>query len=115
MSIKNIIKSAADGVANLLPTKKTPPPVEPPAPAVKKPGPDPAEPEQLLAWAMPQTNRMLLVCYKPGTDPMNPNNLVSVTVRSNHNFIPKMKVRVRHVQGTHYDLVGPLPRWRGRM
>ena len=47
-------------------------------------------------------------------DPNNPNNLVSVQVRNNRNFLPHMKLRVQHVQGTIYNLVGPLPRWRGR-
>ncbi len=90
-------------------------PPAPTPPPVKKPGPDPAEPTLLHAWAMPVTNRTLLVAYKPGTDPTNLNNLVSVTVRSNHNFIPHMKVRAQLVSGTIYNLVGPLPRWHGRM
>ena len=68
----------------------------------------------LLAWAVPTTNRTLLVAYKPDTDPTNPTNLVSVRVRANHNFLPGMKLRVQHVEGTYYNLVGPLPRWRGR-
>ena len=109
------LKSATTTAANLLPQKKAAPstPSSTPTPE-KKPGPDPAAPEQLLAWAMPAMNRTLLVAYKPGTDPTNPNNLVSVRVRSNHNFLPHMKLRVQHVDGTVYNLVGPLPRWRGR-
>lgn len=84
----------------------------------------PAEPEkksarpgaemQLLAWKAPTINRTLLVAYKPGTDPNDPTQLVTVRVRANWNFLPHMKLRVHHVEGTIYDLVGPLPRWRGR-
>jgi len=107
------VKATVSTAAQLLPAKKTA--LNPaPAGAEKKPGPDPAAPEQLLAWAMPAVNRTLLVAYKPGTDPTNPTNLVSVRVRSNHNFLPHMKLRVQHVEGTTYNLVGPLPRWRGR-
>ncbi len=115
-SFTTLAKATAAMAAHLLPGKKNAAAPEPPtAPAaLKKPGPDPAATETLLAWAVPALNRTLLVAYKPGTDPNNPNNLVSVRVRSNHNFLPHMKLRVRPVGGTIYDLVGPLPRWRGR-
>ena len=96
-------------------TKKTPPPPRARRPAcLKKNGPDPAVTETLLAWTAPQVNRTLLVAYKPGADPTNPSNLISVRVRSNHNFLPHMKLRVQHIEGTIYNLVGPLPRGRGR-
>ena len=119
MSIKQsfqaAVKAAASTAAQLLPTKKTAP-IEPPAaaPAKKKPGPDPTPTQVLLVWTVPTMNRTLVVAYKPDTDPTNPTNLVSVRVRANFNFLPKMKLRVRNVEGTTYDLVGPLPRWRGR-
>lgn len=101
-------------LATVLPAaKKTPPPTaEPDAP--KKPGPDPAASEELLVWSVPTLNRTLIVAYKRGTDPTNPNNLRAVRVRANYNFIQHQKLRVRLVEGTIYDLVGPLPRWRGR-
>lgn len=103
-----------DALARVLPSpKKTPPPSAPVEP-VKKPGPDPAAPTVLLAWATPGMNPHLLVAYKPGTDPSNPNNLVTVNVRSNRHFLRHMKLPAQHVEGTIYNLVGPLPRWRGR-
>ena len=82
--------------------------------AKKMPGPDPAPTEALLAWHRPLKNPRLLIAYRAGTDPTNPNNLVSVNVRNNVNFLPHMKLRVARVSATVYDLVGPLPRWRGR-
>ena len=119
MSIKSTflsaVKATGNAAAQILPGKKTAPDSPPPEPtAEKKPGPDPAAPVVLLAWSAPMVNRTLLVAYKPGDDPTNPNNLVSVRVRSNINFLRHMKVRVQHVEGTIYNLVGPLPRWRGR-
>jgi len=95
--------------------KNAAPPAVPEPPKKSAPGPDPTPSEQLQVWTAPVKNRTLLIAYKPGTDPTNPNNLVSVRVRSNHNYVAHMRVRVRLVQGTVYDLVGPLPRWRGKM
>ncbi len=119
MSIKSTflsaVKAAEKTVSNILPAKKPAPPIAPPPPpGAKNPGPDPEAPVLLLAWRAPSLNTQLLVAYKPGTDPNNPNNLVTVQVRANHNFLPGMKLRVQHVEGTIYNLVGPLPRWRGR-
>jgi len=117
MSIKNTftaaMKAASATAASLLPAKKSAP-AAPVPPAEKKPGPDPKAPMVLLSWRAPSMNPTILVAYKPDTDPTNPTNLVTVQVRDNHRFIPHMKLRVQHVEGTIYNLVGPLPRWRGR-
>lgn len=108
--MSNFLKQA---LAAITPSaKKTPPAAS--AATEKKPGPDPKAPTVLLAWATPGFNPHLLTAYKPGTDPSNPNNLVSVNVRSNANFLRHMKLNAMHVEGTTYDLVGPLPRWKGR-
>ena len=109
MSILSQFKDAVRAVA----TPKKSAPIVPPAATEKKPA-DPLATVALLAWRAPEKNARLLIAYKPGTDPTNPNNLVSVNVRSNVNFRPHMKLRVTHSQGTTYDLVGPLPRWRGK-
>jgi len=93
-----------------LPAKKT---AAPPSPATpeKKAG---LETELLLAWAVPKKNPKILMCYKPGEDPNNPLNLVTVNVRANHNFMLNMRLRGSKVSDKVYDLVGPLPRWKGR-
>jgi hypothetical protein len=107
-----------DTLRKILPPKKTaalpPSGTATPPGAGTKPGPDPAPTEALLAWHRPLKNLRLLIAYRAGTDPTNPNNLVSVNVRNNVNFLPHMKLRVARVSATVYDLVGPLPRWRGR-
>ena len=100
----NTIKNA---VTNLLPAKKTAP--VPPEKKAAAP-----ETELLLAWAVPKKNPKILICYKPDTDPSNPNNLVTVNVRANYNFLLNMRLRGSKVSDKVYDLVGPLPRWRGR-
>jgi len=100
----------------ILPSKKNAAPATaaaPPGPGTK-PGPDPAPTEALLAWHRPLKNPRLLIAYHPGTDPTNPNNLVSVNVRNNLNFLPHMKLRVTRASDKVFNLVGPLPRWRGR-
>ena len=113
MSIKTSFTAAMQAVkATVLPEKNAA--TTPAPPAEKKTGPDLAAPTLLLAWRSPGVNRQLLVCYKPDTDPNNPNNLVSVRVRNNINFLPGMRVRAQHVEAGIYNLVGPLPRWRGR-
>lgn len=89
------------------PTKKTPPT------AVPGPNPGPVT-ELLFAWKAASKNPQLLTAYRPGTDPTNPNNLVTVNVRNNVNFLPHMRLRVSKVKENVFDLVGPLPRWRGR-
>ena len=107
MSLKDSFSAA---LKNALPKKSAP------MALVKKkgPGPDPAATATLLAWRSPAKNARILIAYKPGTDPENPNNLVTVNVASNINFLPHMRLPVQLVQGTIYDLVGPLPRWRGK-
>ena len=69
---------------------------------------------ELLAWRSPLKNPGLLIAYHPKTDPNNPNNLVSVNVRSNLNFIPGMTLQAHQVSEKVFDLFGPLPRNRGR-
>jgi hypothetical protein len=97
-------------MSHLMPAaKKAAPQSEP----QKKTPPGPTT-ELLLAWAVPKTNPRILIAYRPGTDPSNPLNLVTVNVRANHNFMLNMKVRASKVSETVFDLVGPLPRWRGR-
>jgi hypothetical protein len=86
----------------------------PPAPPVKKPAPAEQTTVQLLSWQPAKKNPRLLTAYKPGTDPTNPNNLVTVNVAANHNFMPHMRLQVRQTSERIYDLVGPLPRWKGR-
>ena len=109
--MNSLIKRTLD---KILPQKNAAPPAD--APSQKKsPGPDPKAATVILAWRSPQKNTRLLTAYLPGTDPNNPNNLVSVNVRANHNFLPGMKLTAMQVSATVYDLVGPLPRWRGRM
>jgi len=70
--------------------------------------------ELLLAWAVPKKNPKILICYKPDTDPNNPLNVVTVNVRANFNFMLNMRLRGSKVSDKVYDLVGPLPRWKGR-
>ena len=110
-----MLQSLKNTVAHILP-KKTAPPAPPaaPAPPQKNPPPDAIATEVLLAWAMPQKNPRLLTAYKPDTDPTNPTQLLTVNVRANHNFMRGMKLRCRRVSAGVYDLVGPLPRWKGR-
>jgi hypothetical protein len=104
----------SDTIQNAGPTlptaKKTPPAA--PVPAVEKKTPPGTE--LLLAWAVPKKNPKILICYKPDTDPSNPMNLVTVNVRANFNFMLNMCLRGNKVSDKVYDLVGPLPRWRGR-
>lgn len=79
---------------------------------------------RLVAWAMPERNERLVVCYVPGADPNNPLNLVSLRVRSNRNFLrgmavpaekgPGAGVAVKGVSEGVYELSGACPRWRGR-
>lgn len=68
----------------------------------------------LRAWQSPTMNTRILIAYPPGSDPTNPNNLVTVRVANNKNFIRHMQLRARRVENSTYDLVGPLPRWKGR-
>lgn len=113
--MSNFLKSVKDAASALLPKKNAA--SAPPAPkpdAAKKTGPDPKPTVTLLVWAAPTMNERLVVAYKPTDDPTNPNNLVSVSVRSNRHFLRYMKLQANFVEGTRYDLVGPLPRWRGR-
>ena len=70
--------------------------------------------ERLVVWAAPVKNTRILVAYKPATDPRDPTNLVTVNVADNQNFLPKMVLHVREVNPHLYDLVGALPRWRGK-
>ena len=98
--------------AAILPAKKNAAPVL--DDGKKTPRPDEVKTVVLLAWAMPAVNTRLLVAYLPGSDPTNPNNLVSVNVRSNFNFMKHMKLNASFVNNGVYDLVGPLPRWKGR-
>lgn len=86
-------------VAGLLP-EKNPPPVE--------------FQGELVAWGVPARNPKLLIAYIEGTDPNNPLNLVSVSVRSNVNFLRGMKLKAVRVENNHFELVGVPPRWRGR-
>ena len=37
-----------------------------------------------------------------------------MNVRSNFNFMKHMKLNASFVKNGVYDLVGPLPRWKGR-
>lgn len=97
----------------LITGKKNSAPPTPPV-ADKKNAPGEIATETLLAWQPASKNPHLLTAYKPGTDPTNPNNLVTVHVKANHNFMPRMKLRVRKTGENVYDLVGPLPRWKGR-
>jgi len=70
--------------------------------------------ERLLVWAAPRKNQRILIAYKPATDPRNPNNLVTVNVKDNQNFQLNMVLHVHRVTDTVFDLVGALPRWRGK-
>ena len=83
------------------------------APAKKNAPPGPAT-VPLIAWMNPPVNTRLLVAYRPDTDPSNPNNLVTVNVRSNVLFMRGMRLNASFVKTGIYDLVGPLPRWRGK-
>ena len=103
----NQLKSLITGQKNSAPPA---PPVAPTKPAV----PGEQATELLLAWQPAKKNPQLLTAYKQGTDPTNPNNLVSVRVKANWNFMPHMRLRVRKTGENTYDLVGPLPRWKGR-
>ena len=102
-----MLNTIKDAVTGLLPAEKNAP--APPVPAAEK-----NAPELLLAWAVPKKNPKILVCYKPDTDPSNPHNLVTVRVRANHNFMLNMRLRASKTGEKEYDLVGPLPRWKGR-
>lgn len=70
--------------------------------------------ELLLVWAVPTKNQKIVIAYRPNTNPNDPNNLVTVNVRANWNFMLNMRMRCSRVSDTVYDLVGPLPRWKGR-
>ena len=108
--MSGFIKQVADKIKSVVQPAAQPPVVSP----EKKPGPDPTPAVMLLAWQAPVKNRQLLIAYKPNTDPNNPNNLVSVHVRDNGHYLRGMKLPARLVKDKEYDLVGPLPRWRGR-
>lgn len=69
---------------------------------------------ELVVWGVPARNPKLIVAYIPGSDPENPLNLVTVHVRENTHFLRGMKLKAAQVGETHFDLVGPCPRWRGR-
>jgi hypothetical protein len=100
-------------IANLNPfSKKNGPPV--PAASNTPPTGQKSSTTTLLAWRSPQKNTRILIAYLPETDPTNPNNLVTVNVRDNFNFMPGMKLPARFVSKGVYDLEGPLPRYRGR-
>ena len=100
---------------SLLPGKKNSAPQPEPGPAQKPAATaNDITTETLLAWQPSKKNPHLLTAYMPGTDPTNPNNLVTVNVKANFNFMPRMKLRVRKAGVNIYDLVGPLPRWKGR-
>lgn len=95
------------------PVKNAAQPPPPPAPApAKKTAADSTE--LLFVWAVPTKNQTILTAYRPQTDPNDPNNLVTVRVRANWNFMPHMRIRASRVSANTYDLVGPLPRWKGR-
>lgn len=74
---------------------------------------------RLIAWAMPRHNVRLVVAYLPGTDPQNPLHLVSCLVRDNRHFLRGMEIpgpgrRVALIGEGRFELVGAVPRWRGR-
>lgn len=110
----SVLGSLVKAAAGILPAKKNAAP--PPDTVVKKtpPPPQPITTELLLAWQPSPVNATLLTAYKPGTDPSNPNNILAVRVRSNVNFMRHMRLQVRQSGPGQYDLVGPLPRWKGR-
>lgn len=116
--MSGIIKRSLDNLKKILPVKgpeKLPP--LPEGEIVKKAAaPEPYAAVVLKAWQSPTKNRRLLVAYRPGTDPNDPTNLVSVNVRDNLNFMLHMNVNVTPVKGQPnvFDLVGRLPRWKGR-
>lgn len=81
---------------------------------------------QLIAWAAPPHNRKVVICHLPGTDPLQWQNLVTLRVRDNSNFLrgmpipgtkpPGNRVKVTGVGEREdvFDLQGPVPRWKGR-
>lgn len=81
---------------------------------------------KLVVWSMPGHNKRVVVCHLPGTDPYNPLNLVALRVKDNAHFMrgmvipdkkpPGNKVEVRPVGDREdtYELLGPIPRWKGR-
>lgn len=113
-SVRAAGSAVASAASKILPEKNRAP-AAPAADSKKTAAPsDDIATVALLAWRASQKNPRLLTAYLPGNDPTNPNHLVTVNVANNKNFLPHMKLRARRVQGAIYDLVGPLPRWRGR-
>ena len=67
---------------------------------------------ELVARRIP-ANTAIVLC-----DPIEPDfgqdrRLVRVKVRSSKNFIPGMRLPVRHLQDDLYELARPCPRWKG--
>ena len=115
-SFKSLVSAVAGGDS----AEKKAPPIVPEKKAAPTPPPAEAAPKatgamtELLTWSAPTINRKIVVAYLPGTDPTDPTKLVTVNVRANWNFMKGMRLRANKVSDTVYDLVGPLPRWKGR-
>lgn len=69
---------------------------------------------ELVVWGVPTRNARLVTAYIPGNDPNNPLHLVTVAVKENVNFLRGMRLPAARVNDSHFDLVGPCPRWRGK-
>ena len=67
----------------------------------------------LVVWNVPRCNFRLLICHRPEDDGRDPTKLVSVDVRTNVYFLPKMRLRARPVSRGHFALEGPTPVRRG--
>ena len=93
------------------PPQKNAPPTAVPA---KKTPPGEAAATKLKVWHVPVKNTRIVVAYRPGADPTDPTRLVTVNVRDNRLFMPEMTLTASKVSEAVYDLIGPLPRWRGR-
>lgn len=68
---------------------------------------------ELVVWNVCHNTRILLAIF-PQDHADNPQTIVRIMVKSNKNFVAKMKVRARHIEKDLYELVGACPRWRGK-
>jgi len=64
----------------------------------------------LVVYRALPVNRRIVEAHPPG----KPGQIKVVRVQDNSNFMKGMVLEARHVAGQTFELVGGLPRWRGK-